>query len=227
MTERLPDAAPVALASDAADRLREAVAASGVRRVLVLGWRDLSDDEAGGSELHLHEIARRWADAGVELTVRTSSARSRPATERRGGYDVRRAGGRMSVFRAVGRYALTERLGPTRADALVEIWNGVPWFGPRWFPRPHVVWLHHVHGPMDPDPRSDAQGDRRALGVSLGAAVVSFRSDRHPRRGRRGRLIDDLRFSPTGSPSSAERPLPRTSGQSGVPLVLAVGLLVQ
>ncbi|MEZ5216612.1 MAG: hypothetical protein R2715_08480 [Ilumatobacteraceae bacterium] len=83
MTERLPDAAPVALASDAADRLREAVAASGVRRVLVLGWRDLSDDEAGGSELHLHEIARRWADAGVELTVRTSSVRP-PATERRG-----------------------------------------------------------------------------------------------------------------------------------------------
>jgi len=33
-------------------------------------------------------------------------------------------------------------------DALVEIWNGVPWFSPVWCRRPHVTMLHHVHGPM-------------------------------------------------------------------------------
>jgi glycosyltransferase involved in cell wall biosynthesis len=33
-------------------------------------------------------------------------------------------------------------------DALVEIWNGVPWFSPVWCRRPHITFLHHIHGPM-------------------------------------------------------------------------------
>jgi len=34
------------------------------------------------------------------------------------------------------------------SDALVEIWNGMPFFSPLWARRPHVVWLHHVHDTM-------------------------------------------------------------------------------
>jgi glycosyltransferase involved in cell wall biosynthesis len=41
------------------------------------------------------------------------------------------------VFGRMGRY-----------DALVEIWNGVPWMSPLWCRRPHILILHHVHGPM-------------------------------------------------------------------------------
>jgi glycosyltransferase involved in cell wall biosynthesis len=33
-------------------------------------------------------------------------------------------------------------------DALVEIWNGVPWFSPVWCRKPRITFLHHVHGPM-------------------------------------------------------------------------------
>ena len=33
-------------------------------------------------------------------------------------------------------------------DALVEIWNGVPWFSPVWCRAPRITFLHHVHGPM-------------------------------------------------------------------------------
>jgi len=35
-----------------------------------------------------------------------------------------------------------------RYDALVEVWNGVPWFSPIWCRRPKITMLHHVHGPM-------------------------------------------------------------------------------
>ena len=36
-----------------------------------------------------------------------------------------------------------------RSDALIEIWNGVPWFSPVWYRRrPRMTILHHVHGPM-------------------------------------------------------------------------------
>jgi glycosyltransferase involved in cell wall biosynthesis len=41
---------------------------------------------------------------------------------------------------------LSRRMG--HYDALVEIWNGVPWFSPIWCRKPSIVMLHHVHGPM-------------------------------------------------------------------------------
>ncbi|HEX2784447.1 MAG TPA: glycosyltransferase family 4 protein, partial [Ilumatobacteraceae bacterium] len=33
-------------------------------------------------------------------------------------------------------------------DALVEVWNGVPWMSPVWCHKPRIAFLHHVHGPM-------------------------------------------------------------------------------
>jgi glycosyltransferase involved in cell wall biosynthesis len=126
-----------------ADELRS----SGVRRIHVLAWRDLDDPEAGGSEVHADAVMQRWAAAGLEVLHRTSAAKGRPAVARRNGYEVVRRGSRYGVF---GRAAVAEASGRhgRRADALVEIWNGVPWFSPVWFRGPKAIWLHHVHGPM-------------------------------------------------------------------------------
>ncbi len=118
----------------------------GVRRVHVLAWRDLDDPDAGGSEVHADEFMRRWAAAGLDITHRTSTATGRPATARRNGYRVVRRGSRYTVFPRTAAGELTGRMG--RSDALIEIWNGVPWFSPVWYRRPHMTILHHVHGPM-------------------------------------------------------------------------------
>jgi glycosyltransferase involved in cell wall biosynthesis len=116
----------------------------GVRRIHVLAWRDLDDPDAGGSEVHADEFMRRWAEHGLEITHRTSAAAGLPDTARRHGYDVVRRGSRYSVFpRAVACEIIEGGF-----DALVEIWNGVPWFSPVWCRRPSITVLHHVHGPM-------------------------------------------------------------------------------
>ena len=66
--------------------------------------------------------------------------------EWRFGYAVIRRGSRYGVF---PRAAAAEVLGQMgRYDALVEIWNGVPWFSPLWYRRPRLTIVHHVHGPM-------------------------------------------------------------------------------
>jgi glycosyltransferase involved in cell wall biosynthesis len=134
---------------DDAGRLDAMVAdmvAHGVRRVHVLAWRDLDDSEAGGSENHADEFMRRWQEAGLSVLHRTSHAVGRPRVDERHGYDVVRRGGRMSVFPRVAVSETLGRMGPY--DALVEIWNGVPWLSPVWCRKPRILILHHIHGPM-------------------------------------------------------------------------------
>ena len=47
--------------------LASIAAQAGLRRIHFVAWRDLDDPEAGGSELHAHEIASRWAAAGLDV----------------------------------------------------------------------------------------------------------------------------------------------------------------
>lgn len=134
---------------DEIDQLNQYVAdliASGIRRVHCLAWRDLDDPDAGGSEVHADEFMRRWSAAGLEVLYRTSAAAGQPAVAKRNGYDVVRRGSRYSVFPRTVASEITHHMGPY--DALVEIWNGVPWFSPVWCRRPHITFLHHIHGPM-------------------------------------------------------------------------------
>jgi glycosyltransferase involved in cell wall biosynthesis len=134
--------------TDAGDDLAAAaqrLMALGIRRVESYAWRDLDDPEAGGSELHADEIFRRWADAGVEIVHRTST-RDAAREFDRNGYRVIQRGGRYDVFARVALRQLVRRR--ARDTATIEIWNGVPWFGPLWAPRRRLVWMHHVHRDM-------------------------------------------------------------------------------
>ena len=108
-------------------------------------WRDLDDPDAGGSELHADEIFRRWAEVGVDVVHRTST-RDSSRDFVRNGYRVIQRGGRHDVF---ARVALRQLVRRRPSDtATIEIWNGVPWFGPLWAPRRRLVWMHHVHRDM-------------------------------------------------------------------------------
>jgi glycosyltransferase involved in cell wall biosynthesis len=133
---------------DAIAKIGDLAATAGLRRIHMLAWRDLDDVEAGGSEVHASEVARLWAEAGIEVTMRTSYAFGHPKVTRRDGYRVVRRAGRYAVFpRAVGSEILGRH---GRRDGLIEIWNGVPFLSPLWSRGPRAVFLHHVHQRMWP-----------------------------------------------------------------------------
>ena len=132
--------------SDSRETLRDLVAASRIHKIRVLAWRDLEDPEAGGSEIHMDEVCRRWADAGLRIDARTSAVAGQPERVQRHGYFVERKGGRYQVFiQAMWRGLRHDR---HEYDALVEIWNGIPFFGPLWFHRSRLTLIHHVHRDM-------------------------------------------------------------------------------
>jgi glycosyltransferase involved in cell wall biosynthesis len=130
----------------ASGSLGASVAASSIRTIRMTAWRDLDDPEAGGSELHADRVASRWAAAGLDVELRTSVVPGAAFEVTRNGYRVTRRGGRYEVFAQV----FSEGLRPhgARPDAVVEIWNGMPFFSPVWFHGPRLTILHHVHGEM-------------------------------------------------------------------------------
>ena len=219
MSDAVPDDAdPVAKIGDLA-------AAAGVRRVHVLAWRDLDDVEAGGSEVHIAEVAKLWAAAGVEVTMRTSWAQGQPVEAVRDGYRVIRRAGRYQVFPRAAFAEITRRTGPR--DVLVEIWNGMPFLSPVWNPGPRVILLHHVHAEMW----------NMTLGPKLGPLGALFESRIAPPLYRRSavatlcesskrELVDDLGFDAARvtvvHPGIDARYTPGET-LSPEPLVMAVG----
>ena len=133
---------PTASVADIAALAHEA----GLRRVHVLAWRDLVDIEAGGSEVHAGKILALWAEAGLEVVMRTSYAQGHPYEGDRDGYHIVRKHGRFMVFPTAVVSELLGGHGPR--DGLVEIWNGVPFLTPLWARGPRIAWVHHVHRDM-------------------------------------------------------------------------------
>jgi glycosyltransferase involved in cell wall biosynthesis len=130
---------------DTSITLEASVASSSIRRVRIVAWRDLDDPEAGGSELYVDRVASAWADVGLEVELRTSNVPGASRRATRHGYQVLRRGGRYEVFaQAIAEGLVKGR----RFDAVVDVWNGMPFFSPLWFGGPRVTVLHHVHGEM-------------------------------------------------------------------------------
>jgi glycosyltransferase involved in cell wall biosynthesis len=127
-------------------KIGDLAAAAGLRRIHMLSWRDLADVEAGGSEVHAATVAKLWAEAGIDITLRTSYAQGQAPVVTRDGYRVIRRAGRYLVFPRAAGSEMLHRHGPR--DALVEIWNGMPFFSPVWNRGPGIILLHHVHAEM-------------------------------------------------------------------------------
>jgi glycosyltransferase involved in cell wall biosynthesis len=209
-------------------KLGDLAAESGIHRVSMLAWRDLDDPEAGGSELHASMVARLWAEAGMEVTMRTSFAAGRPQMSWRDGYRVIRKAGRYMVF---PRAAFSEMMGWHGArDALVEIWNGMPFFSPVWAQGPRVVWLHHVHREMW---QMTLSARLAGLGSSIESRIAPPMYRFTPvvtlSESSKAELVHDLHFDPKRVSVVPPGVHPRFSPggeKSARPLVVAVGRLV-
>jgi glycosyltransferase involved in cell wall biosynthesis len=113
--------------------------------ILLLNWQDRENPQAGGAEIHLHEIFGRIAAAGHRVTMVVSGWRGAPREVELDGIRVLRVGGRHSYPLRVGsQVRRLER--EERFDVAVEALNKVPLYAPLWVEAPVMLLVHHLFG---------------------------------------------------------------------------------
>jgi glycosyltransferase involved in cell wall biosynthesis len=114
-------------------------------RILVVNWNDRENPQAGGAEIHLHELFGRIAGWGHGVHLISSGWPGSPPRAVVDGIQVTRIGGRHSfVLRARG--AVRQALRETSFDVVVEDINKVPLFLPTLTRLPFVAIVPHLFG---------------------------------------------------------------------------------
>lgn len=113
--------------------------------ILLLNWRDLKNEWAGGAEIYVQELAKRWVDAGHQVTFFCGQnyLRNLPSQETVNGINIVRRGGRYTLYIWAAWYYLTRFR--NQIDIVVDAINGVPFFAPLYARQPVVGLLFHIH----------------------------------------------------------------------------------
>jgi len=114
-------------------------------RILVVNWQDRENPQAGGAELHLHEIFGRLAARGHEITLLCGGWSGCEPRTRLDGMDVHRVGTRYT-FQFVAHRRYRSELSGRGFDILVEDINKVPLYTPRWGARHTMALVPHLFG---------------------------------------------------------------------------------
>jgi glycosyltransferase involved in cell wall biosynthesis len=127
-------------------------------RVVALSWRDLVNPSAGGAELILDRLLLGLDARGHEVTLVCGG----PVTEHR--YDVVQAGGEFTQYLVAPAICATRF---RRADVVIDVENGLPYFSPLWRRQPSLCLVHHVH--------TDQWADRFPGAVAAACRVAESR----------------------------------------------------
>lgn len=111
--------------------------------ILVVNWRDMKNPEAGGAEVHLHEIFKRIAGMGHHVTLLASAFDGAVAEEAVDGIRVVRRGGKFTFnFHVPG--ALNSLMRERDFDVVVDDVNKIPFYTPAYVRKPVLALAHHL-----------------------------------------------------------------------------------
>jgi glycosyltransferase involved in cell wall biosynthesis len=114
-------------------------------RILLVNWQDRENPQAGGAEIHLHEVFGRVASLGHEVTLVCGGWPGCPPRARLDGIDVYRVGTRHT-FPFLARRFARRVVRPERHDVLVEDINKVPIYAQTWGAPRAVGLVPHLFG---------------------------------------------------------------------------------
>jgi glycosyltransferase involved in cell wall biosynthesis len=114
-------------------------------RILVLNWQDRDNPQAGGAELHLHQIFGRLAARGHTIALLCSGWKGSAPRAQLDGIQIHRTGSRHTYpFHAYGYYR--RHLEHEGYDVVIEDLNKAPLYTPLWKTNNLVALVHHLFG---------------------------------------------------------------------------------
>ena len=114
-------------------------------KILLVNWQDRENPQAGGAEIHLHEIFGRLAARGHEVTLLCGGWPNCPPRVTLDGIDVIRIGTRLT-WPLLARGAYKRLFGDHPHDVLVEDINKLPLFLPTMTTLPFCAIVPHLFG---------------------------------------------------------------------------------
>lgn len=112
-------------------------------RILIFNWRDTRHVWAGGAEVYIHELAKRWVASGNEVAIFCGSDGYQSRNDEIDGVKIIRRGGTYLVYVWAFLYYIFRFRG--RYDFVIDCENGIPFFTPLFVRVPKVLLIHHVH----------------------------------------------------------------------------------
>lgn len=114
------------------------------KRILIFNWRDCKHKWAGGAEVYIHELAKRWVAMGHEVTVFCGNDRKSTRYEVIDGVHIIRRGGFYFVY--LWAFLYYEFKFKNHYDVIIDSENGLPFFTPLYVNGEKIFLLiHHVH----------------------------------------------------------------------------------
>lgn len=112
-------------------------------KVLIFNWRDTKHTWAGGAEVYVHELAKRWVVEGHQVTIFCGNDGKTIRNEVMDGVHIIRRGGFYTVYIWAFLYYMIKLRG--LYDVVIDSENGVPFFTPLYVRKPKFLLIHHVH----------------------------------------------------------------------------------
>ena len=114
-------------------------------RFVAVNWRDLKNPDAGGAEVHLHEILKRLTAGGHEVTYFVSNFPGGSETDEHDGIKIVRKGSWYNANYVIPRHVRSfVRSNP--CDLVIEDINKIPFFLPRYVDVNVVPVIPHLFG---------------------------------------------------------------------------------
>jgi glycosyltransferase involved in cell wall biosynthesis len=113
------------------------------QKILIFNWRDTKHAYAGGAEVYIHELAKRWVENGNQVTLFCGSDGKSKRNEIVDGVRIVRRGGFYFVYIWAFIYYMVKFRG--KYDVIVDCENGIPFFTPIYTRKKTFLVIHHVH----------------------------------------------------------------------------------
>ncbi len=113
------------------------------KHILIFNWRDTKHKYAGGAEVYIQEIAKRWVKEGNKVTIFCGNDYKNIPDEVIDGIDIIRRGGTYSVYLFAALFYIFKFR--KAVDLIVDCENGIPFFTPVYSAKPIILLIHHVH----------------------------------------------------------------------------------